>query len=194
LSKLLDEKHLIVCTQSGDPEAFSPLVEKYQLLVSNSIRAEVKDPEVAKDLCQNVWLKAFRSIKTFRFESAFSSWLYRIAKNVCIDYHRKQKTLFHIDSLHTIDQRCIAIFHPDPCELLQQQELRQYLHAAIETLTPPRKSVFVLYYIEELPIRDIATRTGRSEGTVKTHLRNARLHLQDLLAPYLKNQDVPRRT
>ena len=194
MSKLLDEKHLIVCTQNGDTEAFSPLVEKYQLLVSNSIRSEVKDPEVAKDLCQNVWLKAFRSIKTFRFESAFSSWLYRIAKNVCIDYHRKQKTLFHIDSLHTIDQRCITTFHPDPCELLQQQELRQHLHAAIETLTPSRKSVFLLYYIEELSIKAIATRIGRSEGTVKTHLRNARLHLQDLLAPYLKNRDVPRRT
>ena len=189
-----DETTLIIRTQRGDPEAFSPLVEKYQLLVSNSIRAEVKDPEVAKDLCQNVWLKAFRSIKTFRFESAFSSWLYRIAKNVCIDYHRKQKTLFYIDSLHTIDQCRIARFYPDPCDLLQQQELQQHLHAAIATLTPPRKRVFRLYYIEELPIKAIATRTGRSEGTVKTHLRNARLHLQDLLAPYLKNRDVPRRT
>ncbi len=68
----------------------------------------------------------------------------------------RQKALFHIDSLHTIDQRCIAMFHPDPCELLQQQELRQHLHAAIETLTPPRKRVFFLYYIEELSIKDIA--------------------------------------
>lgn len=188
-----DETTLITRTQRGDTEAFSPLVEKYQRLVSNSIRAEVKDPEVAKDLCQNVWLKAFRSIKTFRFESAFSSWLYRITKNVCIDYHRRQKTLFHIDSLHTIDQCRVARFYPDPCDLLQQQELQQHLHAAIETLTPSRKRVFLLYYIEELPIRDIATRTGRSEGTIKTHLRNARLHLQELLALYLKNRDVPRR-
>lgn len=130
----------------------------------------------------------------FRFESAFSSWLYRIAKNVCIDYHRRQKTLFHIDSLHTVDQCCIATFSPDPCDLLQEQELRQHLHAAIETLAPPRKRVFLLYYIEELPIREIATRTRRSEGTVKTHLRNARLHLQELLASYLKNRDVPRQT
>ena len=185
-----DKTTLITRTQHGDTEAFSPLVKKYQSLVSNSIRAEVKDPEVAKDLCQTVWLKAFRSIKTFRFESAFSSWLYRIAKNVCIDYHRKQQALFHIDSLHIIDQRCIATFHPDPCELLQQQELRQHLHAAIATLTPSRKHVFVLYYVEELSIKAIATRTGRSEGTVKTHLRNARLQLQEQLMPYLQNQDV----
>lgn len=107
-----------------------------------------------------------------------------------MDYHRKQKALFHIDSLDTIDQRCIATFHPDPCELLQQQELRQHLREAIETLTPSRKRVFFLYYIEGLPIKDIAACTGRSEGTVKTHLHNARLQLQDLLAPYVKNQDV----
>ncbi|RKU36539.1 hypothetical protein C6496_12905 [Candidatus Poribacteria bacterium] len=185
-----EEKILIARTQSGDIEAFNPLIEKYQLLVSNSIQAEVKDTEIARDLCQNVWLKAFRAINTFRFESAFSSWLYRIAKNVCIDYHRKQKALFHIDPLHTINEHRIATVHPDPCDLLQQQELREYLHAAIATLTPLRKQVFLLYYIEELPIKAIATQLNKSEGTIKSHLRNARLQLQEHLTPYLKNQNT----
>ncbi len=186
-----DEKILIARTQSGDIEAFNPLIEKYQPLLSNSIQAEVKDSEVAKDLCQNVWLKAFRSIKTFRFESKFSSWLYRIAKNVCIDYHRKQKASDNIHSLHTINERRLLGAYPDPCELLQQQELRQHLDEAIATLTPSRKRVFLLYYIEELSIKAIATRTGRSEGTVKSHLRNARLQLQEHLTPYVKNQNTP---
>lgn len=185
-----DEKILIARTQSGDIEAFNPLIEKYQPRLSNSIRAEVKDPEVAKDLCQNVWLKAFRSIRTFRFESAFSSWLYRIAKNVCIDYHRKQKASDNIHSLHTVNERRLLGVHPDPCELLQQQELRQHLDEAIATLTPSRKRVFLLYYIEELSIKDIATRTGRSEGTIKSHLRNARIQLQEYLMPYLKSHDM----
>ncbi len=185
-----EEKILIARTQSGDIEAFNPLIEKYQLLVSKSIQAEVKDTEIAKDLCQNVWLKAFRAIHTFRGDSAFTSWLYRIAKNVCIDYHRKQKALFHTDPLHTTDEHRIATVHPDPSDGLQQQELREYLHAAIATLTPLRKRVFLLYYIEELSIKAIAEEMARSEGTIKSHLRNARLQLQEHLTPYLKNENI----
>lgn len=68
-----DEKSFIERTQHGDPEVFGVPCTKIPTLISNSIQAEVKDAEVAKDLCQNVWLKAFPGIKTFRFESAFSS-------------------------------------------------------------------------------------------------------------------------
>ena len=64
------------------------------------------------------------------------------------------------------------------------------LRRTIAQLTPLRKGVFRLYYLHELPIKTIAQQMGRSEGAIKTHLRNARLHLQDSLTPYLKNQDI----
>ncbi len=186
-----DEKHLITRAQHGDTDAFNPLVREYQPRIYTYIARYIKNHDTTKDLCQETWLKAFRAINTFRGDSAFSSWIYRIAENVCIDFLRKQKTTTTIDSLHAIDERRLLCAHPDPCDLLQQQELRQYLHEAIATLTPPRKRVFLLYYIEELSIKAIAIRIGRSEGTVKTHLRNARLQLQEHLTPYVKNENIP---
>ncbi|MDE0553126.1 MAG: sigma-70 family RNA polymerase sigma factor [Candidatus Poribacteria bacterium] len=187
----LDDRTLITCTQAGDTEAFDSLVRKYQSRIYAYIHKRVRDAETTQNLTQETWLKAFRAIQTFRGDSCFYSWLYRIAENVCLDYFRKQKALFHIDPLHTINEHRIATFHPTPCDLLQRQELQEYLHAAIATLTPLRKQVFLLYYIEELPVKTIAIQLNKSEGTIKSHLRNARLQLQEHLTPYQKNHNTP---
>lgn len=183
-----EKKYLIEATQAGDSDAFNPLVRKYHRKIYTHIRRRVKDGEVAKDLSQEVWLRAYRGIGGFRADAAFSSWLYRIAENVCIDYFRKQK---HRDTepWHTVDERRLTDRSPCPSRDSERQELRQHLRAAIAELTPIRRRVFVFYYHHELPITAIASRLNLSEGTVKTHLRNARLQLQELLTPYLNNQE-----
>ena len=185
-----DEYTLIERIQHGDTEAFNPLVQKYHSKIYTHIFGRIKNAETAKDLTQETWIKAFRAINTFSADASFYSWLYRIAENVCIDFFRKQKAAYDIAPLHTVAETQIEKTYPDPGELLTRSELRQYLHDAIAALTPSRKRVFLLYYFEELSIKAIATHTGRSEGTVKTHLRNARLQLQELLTPYLKNQHI----
>ena len=186
-----DERHFIERTQHGDTEAFTPLVKTYQPRLYTHILGRIKDVETAKDLTQETWIKAFRAINTFRADASFYSWLYRIAENVCIDFFRKQKAAYDTAPLHTVAETQIEKTYPDPAELLTRSELRQYLHGAIAALTPSRKRVFLLYYFEELSIKAIATHTGRSEGTVKTHLRNARLQLREYLTPYLKNHRIP---
>lgn len=187
----LDEHALIHRAKTGDTESFGPLVQKYYPCVYNNIHRRVIDIETAKDLTQETWLKAFRAIKTFRGDSTFASWLYRIAENVCIDYFRKQQNAYDIEPLHTVDERRIPQTHSDPCRDLERQELQVYLRAAIQRLTDTRKQVFLLYYAQDLSIKQIATRLNRSEGTIKSHLRNARLQLQEYLTPYLKNQHIP---
>ena len=92
--------------------------------------------------------------------------------------------------LKTKDERRITDTHSSPCQKILRQELRLHLQNAIADLTPTRKQVFLLYYTQDLSIKAIAARINRSEGTVKTHLRNARLQLQEYLTPYLKNQDI----
>lgn len=189
LSTHLDEKHLLTRTRAGDTEAFSPIVEEYYPRIYTHILGRVKDPEATKDLAQETWLRAFRAIQRFRGESSLYSWLYRIAENVCTDYFRNQK--HDTKSLHTVDECCITQMHADPSRDLERQELRTYLRAAIQHLTRTRKQVFLLYYAQDLSIKQIATHLNRSEGTIKTHLRNARLQLQEYLTPYLKNQHIP---
>ena len=182
-----DERQLIQRIQSGDQQtSFTPLVLKYQRKIYQRILGRIKNTETAKDLAQETWMKAYLSINTFRGDAAFYSWLYRIAENVCIDYFRKQKHEENIESLHVIDERRIRETHPCPIQGVERAELREHLQAALETLTPIRKHVFSLYYEEELPIKAIAQQLGRSEGTIKSHLRNARLQLRECLASYLK--------
>lgn len=177
--------------QNGESEAFRPLVVKYHPRLCTHIHGRVRDPEVAQDLTQEVWLKAYRGIKSFRAEAAFSSWKpYRIAENVCLDSFRKQK---HCDTepLHAIEEHRITETHTCPSRDILRQELRDTLKNALDCLSPPRRLAFVLYYHHQLPITAIAGRLNRSEGTVKTHLRNARLQLQEVLTPYLNNSDSP---
>ena len=189
MSRPFDEKHFIERTQSGDLEAFTPLVGKYQDRLYRHIHRRVTDPEVAEDLTQETWLKAFRAIQSYRCESAFYSWLYRIAENVCIDHFRRQK--YNTEPLHLIDENRITETDPCPSRAVERAELREHLQKALKALTPIRRRVFLLYYHHELPIIAIAAEIGRSEGTIKSHLRNARLQLQELLTPYLRNQHVP---
>ena len=187
----LDENQLITRTQHGDTEAFNPLVRKYQHRIYTHILGRIKNAETAKDLTQETWIKAFRAIKTFRGNASFYSWLYRIAENVCIDHYRKQKASHAIEVIHGIDECRITETHPCPSEDIERQELRQQLREAVKHLTPTHKHVFLLHYVHEIPVKVIATLLKRSEGTIKTHLRNARLQLQEYLTPYLENRPIP---
>lgn len=142
-----DEEHLITRPQLGDSEAFNPLVKKYHPKIYNHILGRIKNAEIAKDLAQETWLKAFRAIKMFRGSASFYSWLYRIAENVCIDYYRKQRASHATEVIHGIDECRITETHSCPSEDIERQELQQHLHDAIENLTPTRRKVFFLYYI-----------------------------------------------
>ncbi len=189
MSRPFDEKHLITRTQAGDPKAFGPLVAEYQPRLYTHIYGRVRDVETAEDLTQETWLKALRAIESYRCESAFYSWLYRIAENVCIDHFRRQK--YNLEPLHLIDESRITETDPCPSRDVERAELREHLQKALTALTPIRRRVFLLYYHHGLPIKAIAAEIGRSEGTIKSHLRNARLQLQEFLMPYLRNQHVP---
>lgn len=184
----LDKHALITRAQQGDTEAFSPIIAKYHKRLYTHIHRRVKDVEIPKDLTQEVWLKALRAINTYRGTAAFSSWLYRIAENVCIDFFRKQKAADTIEPLESVDEQRITHTALDPYQYTERAELREHLQKALTALTPLRRRVFLLYYHHELPIKVIAIHINRSEGTIKTHLRNARLRLQKVLTPYLNTE------
>ena len=185
----LDETDHIRRAQQGDSEAFSPLVVKYHDRLLRHIRRRVRDVDLAKDLTQETWLRAYRAIQSYRCESSFYSWLYRIAENVIIDHFRKQKP--DTVPLHLCDENHITETHTCPSQAILRQELRETLKTALNCLTTLRREVFVLYYHHELPIKVIAHRLNRSEGTIKSHLRNARLQIQEVLTPYLTEMDSP---
>ena len=189
-----DEQELVARAQNGDTEAFNPLVYKYQQKIYNLIYRKVRDPETAKDLCQEVFLKAWQALPNFKGQSLFYSWLYQIAVNRSIDFLRKQnrQNVLGFEELpqNADDTLRMTEMQPSPCVFLERKELEYIIRKATEQLPLSQRNAFYLRHSEELPIKEIASRLGKSENTVKTYLYHARRKLRRLLLPYLQNESL----
>lgn len=189
-----DEQELVRRAQNGDTEAFNPLVYKYEKKIYNLIYRKVRDHEAAKDLCQDVFLKAWQALPNFKGQSVFYSWLYQIAVNRSIDFLRKRNRQ-HVIGFEELPQNAddtlqMTEAQPSPCVLLERKELEHIIRKATHQLPLTQRSAFCLRYWDGLPIKEIALRLGKSENTVKTYLYHARRKLQSLLLPYLQNKPI----
>ena len=196
----LSDGELIRRTQNGDTQAFNPLIRKYQRRIYNLIYQRVRDREAAEDVCQEVFLKAWQALPNFKGESAFYSWLYRIAVNCSINALRKRNREIVLafeelpqgmdDVLQTPQQKYHFKYRRCTHRLvksLKREELKQIISEAASQLPRGQYRVFQLRYQEELSIKEIASHLNRSEGTIKAHLYHAHRKLRTLLRPYLQN-------
>ena len=178
---------LIARFQSGEFGVFNLLYRRHRDRIEGVICSIVADPDDALDLTQEVFLKAYQRLETFKRASQFYSWLYRIAVNQCIDFMRRQSK-HHV----LIDKPfCEETFHANPASptaTLERDEFHRQLHAALPALTPNQRTVFILRYKEDLSLKAIAHRLGRSIGTVKAHLFHARHTLHHQLLPYFQSE------
>lgn len=190
----IDEDALVNQFQNGDTAAFNPLVLKYQKKIYNLMYQRVRDQETAKDLCQEVFLKAFNALPNFKGGSAFYSWIYRIAINCSIDFQRQRnrdKVLMFEELPFEADEMLrMTDSHPSPEQLLDEKELGLIIRKAVRKLPPGQRRVFHLRHRRELAIKEIAALLNRSEGTVKAHLHHAHRRLQGMLLPYLRNEPL----
>ncbi|RKU38272.1 hypothetical protein C6496_07225 [Candidatus Poribacteria bacterium] len=190
----IGEDELIRRFQNGDTEAFNPLILKYQKKIYNFLYRRVRDRETAKDLCQEVFLKAFKALPNFKGDSTFYSWVYRIAINCSIDFQRQRNRVkvltFEELSFDADDVLRMLNSHPSPEMLTESEELGRIIRKAVEKLPPGQRRVFNLRHRRELAIKEIAALLNRSEGTIKAHLHHAHQRLQSMLLPYLQNQPL----
>ena len=187
-----DEQELVTLVQNGNTEAFNPLVRKYQQKIYNLIYQRVGDRETAKDLCQEVFLKAWQALPSFKNQSAFYTWLYQIAVNCSVDFIRKRnkQILFACEELPQNGDDVLPMFQlqPSPCQILEKEELGHIIRKAVHQLPSGQRRAFRLRYFHELPIKKIASRLEKSESTIKTSLHHARQRLRNILEPYLQNE------
>jgi RNA polymerase sigma-70 factor (ECF subfamily) len=187
---LLTEDHrLVEKACAGETAAFRELVERYQKQVYFLARDMTGNHQDAEDLSQDVFIKAYRSLDGFRGDAKFSSWLYRITVNTCIDKSRK-KTLksmqleenmddMHITAHHTTGQRS-----PDPEKMTEASLMRLHIEKALKKLTDKERTVFVLRHYRDLKLNEIAEILEINTGTVKSTLFRAIQKLQKLLSFY----------
>ena len=181
---MTDEKTLIRNVLEGDHEAFAELVRLHETQVYNLCLRMSGNPEDARDLSQEAFLKAWRGLRFYQFESAFSTWLYRLTSNVCIDFLRSKKRRPSL-SLTVYEEEAVELEVEDPSPTPEEQVLhlehKQAVAEAMQQLEEEFRQVLVLRVINDLPYEQIAEILNLKVGTVKSRLARARIKLKKLL-------------
>ncbi len=181
------DSELVARVLQGDKNAFRPIVERYQNRIFAMVVGMVRDEAEARDLVQNAFIKAYQNLDTFRLDSSFYTWLYRIAMNLAIDSCRKRrrrKTGSFDEAVAARDEdgEMLELHHTDgPAEALQRKELRARIFGAMEELTEEQREVLLLREVEGLSYAEISESMGIPEGTVMSRLFYARKKMQALL-------------
>jgi len=179
---------LIKAFQSGKKAAFDELILGHKDKVFNLCYWFVGDYQDANDLAQDVFFKAFKALKNFRFESAFSTWIYRITVNTCKNklnsfQYRLKKKFVHLNHTAAGSNPGVEIADElsSPEIELGKKERMRLIKAAINSLPSNKKAVVVLRDIEGLSYEEISSVTGFNLGTVKSKLARARQDLREML-------------
>jgi RNA polymerase sigma-70 factor, ECF subfamily len=188
-SRLLeaDERELIRRAQRGDRAAFDALVRLYDHEVLRLALRVVHSPEEARDLYQEAFLKVYRSLGHFRSDCRFSTWLYRVVMNVCLDHLRRQKSRNEVQAPET-EEGDAEYFHnlPDeslnPERALEAREIQRRIDLALQRLNPRERMIFELKHYQGLRLRAIGELCGTSEETAKNCLFRATQKLREALA------------
>lgn len=177
-----EEKHLIERILAGETDLFEPLVKAHELGVYNLALRMLKNEQDALDASQEAFLRAWRALSSFRGDSRFSVWLYRLTSNVCLDMLRRSGRL-QTDSLTGEQGEDIPLpdRRGDPQRALERKELSAAVLEGLEALPPDFRQALVLRDINGLSYDEIAQLTGLESGTVKSRIFRARRKLADRL-------------
>jgi RNA polymerase sigma-70 factor (ECF subfamily) len=175
----------------GDGGAFGPIVERYQDRLYNTVYRMVGSAEDARDLVQEVFVKAYENLASFKGTSSLYTWLFRIAVNTSLSHRRKRKWVRRIgtpgdggDGQPSGD--CPDPGDTDPARGFVAAETEAAVQQALSQLDDEHRTVVVLRDIQHCDYREIADILGVPTGTVKSRLHRARLLLRDKLQPLLK--------
>ncbi|HHV97234.1 MAG TPA: sigma-70 family RNA polymerase sigma factor [Clostridiaceae bacterium] len=181
------ENVLIEKSKKGDISAFEELIETYQNKVFNIAYSMLNNYEDANDVAQEVFIRVYKSIKNFKGESSFSTWLYRITTNVCLDElrKRKNKNVVSIDEDIPFDDgevtRQIVDDGPTPDIIAEKKEVREIVNEAIGQLSEEHKTVIILRELQGLSYEEISKIINCPRGTVKSRINRARSALKNIL-------------
>lgn len=182
----MTEQELIQAARSGDQAAFAALVEANQAMVYSLAYRMTGNSEDAADLTQEAFLNAWRGLSKFGGQAAFSTWLYRLASNACIDFLRREKRRSALSmTLEDGDDEERQADLPDqrwsPERELERKEARQALQEGLAALSPEHREVLLLRETEGLSYQEISQALDLEEGTVKSRIARARTALRDFL-------------
>lgn len=187
---LMSDALLAQMTLDGDQQAFEILVRRYSTTLFNFIYRFLGDYDQASDILQQVSLRFYTSLPRLGTGEPFKPWLFRVARNCCVDeLRRRRRSAIHFSQLEAEntegDVLCLGDM-PDPGllpdELMECQDLQQLLQEAIQSLPPKFRSVVLLRYVSQLSFAEIGKTLGMPEATAKTYFHRAKMLLRRVLS------------
>lgn len=196
----LTDSQLVDRVLSGDTNAFGSIIKNTERMVAQIVFKMILNPEDRKDMAQDIYLKAFKKLRSFKFESKLSTWIAQIGYNTCLDYLRKKKIIL---TGNVYEENETGYAMPDMISnkfsvapemetdnFMLQKDLSVILKKEIDKLSPVYKIMITLYHNEELSYDEIGQITGMPSGTVKSYLFRARKTLKNSLLLNYKKEDL----
>lgn len=185
------EAELIAAVLKGDAASFEPLVEKYSPRVFATARRYARRDSEVDDIVQEVWMKAFQKLASFRGEAPFEHWLMRLAVHTCYDFlrghQRNRESAF--SELSDPEQDWLDRFVTQPETASENAAAaRQLVQRLLEQLSPPARLIITLLEIEDRSVKEISKLTGWSVPLVKVRAFRARAEMRKLLAKITKDK------
>jgi len=186
----LSDNELLIQAKSGNDTAFEELIYRYDRSVLAIALKFVHDTDEAKDIYQEVFIRVYKGLKNFEMKSEFSTWLFRIATNVCLSYKSRSKKHLQesIDGHIATEDDEFQKYEPadeemDPGEIMINLDLADIIRSAVDSLSAKQRMTFILKHYEGYKIREIADMLNCKEGTVKKYLFDAIRNLRKKLKP-----------
>ncbi|MEG1633559.1 MAG: sigma-70 family RNA polymerase sigma factor [Oscillospiraceae bacterium] len=181
-----EEFEIIQRVRAGDPEAFEPLVLEHQKKVYNLALRMLGNEEDARDMAQEALIRAYNSLESFRGDSKFSVWLYRLTSNICIDFlrgrGRRQAVSLTFESEDEPQELEISDERFSPEAVMEKSETRAAVSRGLQALSPEYREILLLREINGLSYEEIGKALTLEEGTVKSRIFRARKKLCAFLA------------
>jgi len=191
------DRKLVSKVLEGNSDAFKTIVVNTQGLVVQIIYKMIKNQEDRDDLAQEVFLKAYNKLGSFRFNSKLSTWIGTITYHTCLNFLEKKKILIlnivdedGSESWDLIDNKVLGHSNSEVESYLFRKDKHQIIASEIENLPPLYKTLITLYHNQELSYKEIGEITSLPEGTLKNYLYRARKQLKNNLLRKYKREDL----
>jgi RNA polymerase sigma-70 factor (ECF subfamily) len=193
MDTIVEDEILVAHFQAGRQDAFDELMKRYKHKISSYLLRSVKNYEDAEELTIEVFVKVYRALADWQPQARFSTWLYRIAYNLSIDYHRSKSRRI----TYSLDDEQLSIGEPMANDLrsnpewqVEEKDRHRIIRDAVDRLSPNQKAVFMLNRYDGLQLNEIAVVLGIAEGTVKIHLHRAMKKLKTALEPLWEKNEI----
>lgn len=188
----MDQPELIVQLQQGDESAFKKLVDEWQDMVYNTALSIIQNADDADDVTQEVFIQVYQSVSSFKGDSKFSTWLYRLTVNRALDHEKKKKTKKRFAFVQSLFGNEVAAEEVQPAEFnhpgvqLEKKERAAELFNALKRIPDKQRAAFTLHKLEGLSYQEVAEIMNTSLYSVESLIARAKTNLRKVLGNYYR--------